>query len=158
MRFNKLSPGDTVLRYETITLLHGVWGTSVSQRVIVAETVARVTATQAVTESGLRFTLRDGTIIGMAERGGVYPVGYADPFARNAGESRPMEPTGAARVQQLRDVAKSLEAFNKSFKQFDNGGLKVIRHVLNTHGLVAGTAMLVALKEQMDQLMEGFKP
>lgn len=69
-----------------------------------------------------------------------------------------MEPTGAARVQQLRDVAKSLAAFDRSFKTFDKGGLKLIRHVLSTHGNVAGAAMLVAVKEQLDQLMEGFKP
>jgi len=158
MRFPTLSPGETVLRYESIQLLRGSWGTGITNRVIVTETVARVTATQAVTESGLRFTLRDGTIIGMAERGGVYPVGYVDKFARNAMEARPMEPTGAARVQQLHDVAKSLQAFDVSFSKFDKGGLKLIRHVLQTHGNVTGAAMLVAVKEQLDQLMEGFKP
>lgn len=158
MIFPKLSPGDTVLRYETISVLSGGWGAGLSRRVIVAETVDRVTATQAVTESGLRFTLRDGTIIGRAERGGVYPVGYVDKYARNALDARPMQATSAEDIAAIHEVAKDVRRFDAAYQQVDSNYRKVIKHVLTRDTLQRGTEELIEIARLLEKLVEGFKP
>ena len=157
MLFKKLTPGDTVLRYQSITVLAGAYG-GLSRSVIVAETVERVTATQAVTTSGLRFTLREGTIHGTGNRGGVYPVGYVKPYPRNAIDARPMEATSPEEIAKTEAIAAEVERFNKAFSQVDRNFKKVIRHVLTRQSMQRGSEELAEIARLLERLTEGFKP
>lgn len=161
MRFPNLKVGDKVLRHHERTILDGGWGTGLSVRVVIEETVARVTAKQAVTESGLRFTLEDGTIHGLGGGGTrvcMYPIGYVDKYARNAIEARPMEATSPARLAELDKAADDVKTFLATMARFERNERKILKHVLQTHGMSKGGAMLVELANGIKALMEGFKP
>lgn len=161
MRFPNLKVGDKVLRYHDRTILDGGWGTGLSVRVVIEETVARVTAKQAVTETGLRFNLEDGTIHGFGGGGTrvcMYPIGYVDPYASNAIEARPMEATSPDRLAELDKAADSVKTFLATLTRFERNERKIIKHVLQTNGMTKGGAMLLALADGIKELMEGFKP
>lgn len=160
MMFPNLKIGDKVLRHHEKIIISGGWGTGLSVRVTIEETVARVTAKQAVTESGLRFNLVDGTIhgIGGGTRVCMYPLGYVDKYAGNAIAARPMEPTTPARLAELDASAKDVHRFESVLSRFSRNERKIIKHVLQVHGIAEGSAILRELANRFHALMEGFKP
>lgn len=161
MRFPNLKVGDKVLRHHEKMILDGGWGTGLTASTVIEETVARVTAKQAVTETGLRFTLEDGTIHGFGGGGTrvcMYPIGYVNEYARNAIEARPMQATSAERMAELDNAANNVKTFAAALSRFERNERKIIKHVLQTHGMSKGGDMLVELANGIKALMEGFKP
>lgn len=160
MIFPILKVGDIVLRHHDREIIRGGYGTGLTVRVVVEEVVARVTAKQAVTESGLRFTLEDGTIHQLSKgvRVRMYPVGYVNNYGRNAIECKPLEATDPRRLEQIDKAADAAYNLERVYTRFERHQSHIIKHVLNSNGLVAGATVLRDATLAIEKLMEGFKP
>lgn len=115
MRFPNIKIGDTVLRNDRIRLVDGGFSTGYSVNIVLRDTVTRLTKTQGVTESGIRFKLDNGNIIGDAFS--VFPVGYV---VKTYGHpDQVMEATDAKTIDDLKELAKSVRALQNAVYKFD---------------------------------------
>jgi hypothetical protein len=156
MMFKDLKAGDTVLRYKDLEILRGGWGAGLSKRIIVAEVVARVTPTQAVTESDLRFSRKDGTVYRnntSGFRGGVYPVGYERP-AGIEGPAAKLCATPAERIQELETLAATARAFSQLLIRIDKRGhTRVLSQAIRTLGEQQVTAAMTDCSKALEALL-----
>lgn len=155
MMHKDVTPGSVVLMKISIPCFSGAWVPSVTIPVVVAEKVARVTSTQAVTDTGIRFRLDDGKIIGGS--GSILPVGWVAPYASSAAGKRPLQATPESYIQQVRLLAENISAMSTELEALRKDQSALLRQLISDHGPTVATAEVKAVTEAMRRLTQGFK-
>ena len=152
MMFKDLKPGDKVLHRTTAVLVRSKgWNQNhLTTPLVNAHTVVRVTATQATTDTGIRFRLDDGKIIG--SNGSVYPMGYVNPTARDALESKPMAPTSPDQRARVAEVQGSVKTLQNALQAFSDHQQRSLRNTLAVNGWGGAIGLMTAATDALQAI------
>lgn len=125
MMHSSIKPGDKVLRTRSIEIIPGRWGYGITERVLVAVKISKVTATQATTEDGERFMRRDGGQISGGAR--FWPVGWEQDFGMDC-DRQPKVATPKEQIDLFLRQRAAIGMAEKAVDQLSGNWKTIIKH------------------------------